>query len=298
MVGQRAHARVRGDHGRTREPHGVEHRVLRDVRDVDQDAEPVHLRDDLLAELAHAAVLGLGVAEVLARRRRVGDVVVPAVRERDVARAELVVGLEQREVAADDVAVLDADRGDELAARVDALDVVRGVGQLDLLRAELLRQPVDRLELRHRVGLRLLVVLRRPLRLADVDDEEGGVEPALAHLGDVDLPLEPLAGIDLLGGEVERDVVVRVDGEHALVDLARLLDERDFVVAGGARERRERERQREGSGRLHACLRCESVGASVRRAGRTRGLGPGPESGAGARACDPPARLARGHGAP
>src|SRR5690606_11331711 len=122
---------------------------LLDALPIYHDAEPVHLGDDLLTELAQPIVLGLAVAEVLTRRGGVRDVVVAAVRERDVTRAEAVVLLEQREVLADDEAVLDADRGDELALPVDALDVVRGVRDLDLVRVHLGRA-VDRTELRER----------------------------------------------------------------------------------------------------------------------------------------------------
>src|SRR5690606_21397919 len=112
-------------------------------------AAPVHLGDDLLTELAPPIVLGLAVAEALTRRGGLREVVVAAVRERDVTRAEAVVLLEQREARADDEAVHEADRGDELALPVDALDVVRGVRDLDLVRVHP-GHAVDRAELRER----------------------------------------------------------------------------------------------------------------------------------------------------
>src|SRR5690606_4196935 len=68
VVGERARARVAGDHRRLGNAHRVHHRGLGDVRDVHHDAEPVHLGDDLLTELAQPIVLGLAVAEVLTRR--------------------------------------------------------------------------------------------------------------------------------------------------------------------------------------------------------------------------------------
>jgi hypothetical protein len=70
--------------------------------------------------------------------------------------------------------------------------------------------------------------------LADVDDEEGGVEAAFDHLGQVDLRVEPL-GVVLLGGEVGgRDVVVRIERDHPIVNGARLFHQR---LVGGRRGR-------------------------------------------------------------
>src|SRR5690606_13112393 len=137
----------------------------------------------------------------------------------------------------DHVAVLDPDRGDELPAPVDPLDVRGAVCQLDLVRIQLVRHPADRVELRHRLLFRTLVVLGRAFRLADVDDEERRVQPALAHLRQVDLEVPPDAGVHLLGRVVEGDVDVRVEGEDAVVDLARPGD--DLVLRDGGRAPRD-----------------------------------------------------------
>ncbi len=64
------------------------------MRHVDHDAEPVHLGDDPLAELADPAVLRVLVAELRSGLSGVCDVVMPAVGERDVAGAQIVVLLE------------------------------------------------------------------------------------------------------------------------------------------------------------------------------------------------------------
>ena len=101
-----------------------------------------------------------------------------------------------------------------------------GERELDLFRRDLLRQVMDRVELRDRLLVGAVVALRRQRSLADVDDEERGVEAALLHLREVDLRVEPLRVV-LLPREVLRiDVVVRVERDDAVVNGARLLDER------------------------------------------------------------------------
>ena len=129
-------------------------------------------------ELADAVVLGFLVAQVRARLRRVGDVVMAVVGKCHITRAEIVIALQQGEIPADHVTVLDADRRHQLALGVDTLDIVGRVGQFDQVRVHLPGHPVDGVELRHGIGLRPGVVLRSALGLADVDDEESRVESA------------------------------------------------------------------------------------------------------------------------
>ena len=143
-----------------------------------------------------------------------------AVGQRDVAGTEFVVALEEREIITNDVPVLDADGGDELTGRVDAFDVVSGVGQLDEIRIYLVHHAVDRIELRHCIGFRLRVVLRRPFSLTHKNDKKPDVESTRTHLFEIDLA-DTVQRIDGLGREVERDIVVTVDGDHRVVnDLA------------------------------------------------------------------------------
>ena len=97
-------------------------------------------------------------------------------------------------------------------------------------------QVMHRVELRDRLLVGAVVAFGRQRPLADVDDEERGVEAALVHLRQVDLRVEPLRVV-LLAREVLRiDVVVRVERDHAIVNGARLLDQRG--VGGGLRDRR------------------------------------------------------------
>ena len=59
------------------------------------------------------------------------------------------------------------------------------------------------IELRDRLLVGVVEAFRRERPLADVDDEEGGVEPAGDHLGQVDLVAEVLRVV-AFGGEVGR----------------------------------------------------------------------------------------------
>jgi hypothetical protein len=76
------------------------------------------------------------------------------------------------------------------------------------------------------------VALRRAWSLADVDGEEGHVVPARLHLVEVDLGVHRLR-VSLGRGVIARDVLVRVDREHALVDGAGARDECGVVGRGG-----------------------------------------------------------------
>ena len=219
-VGERRGARVRGDDRRGRQLGRLQHGVPRDVRDVHQDAETVQLGDHFPAELADPAVFRLRIPEVLPRIAGIGDVVVSVVDEAEVAGAELVVLLEQRQVLADREAVLDPDHRDQLPLGVDPFRVVRAIGDLDDVRMHR-SGAVDGVELGHRPLPGRFVVLGRPLALAEIDDEEPHVEAALLHPRVVHLEvLVDVSGVHLVGGVVEGDVNVGVEGHHRVVDAA------------------------------------------------------------------------------
>ena len=152
-------------------------------------------------------------------------------RLRYCARAPLVVLGQQREIASDDIAVLDADRRDQLTRTVDALDVVRRVRDLDEIRVHPLGHAVDGVELGDRPFAGLLVPFGCSARLAHVDDEEADVQSARAHLLQVHLAVG-VERVDGIGGEVEGNVVVRVDRQHVVVDApgARLHPDADVVL--------------------------------------------------------------------
>ena len=111
--------------GASRDANRVFHRVRRDVAEVDEHAEPVHLAHDLFAERRQP---------VEHRRvgRRVGPRDVLRVRQRHVARAEAVEHAQRAERAVDRVPAFHADERRDLALLEDALDVVGGQRQLEV----------------------------------------------------------------------------------------------------------------------------------------------------------------------
>ena len=111
----------------------------RDVREVDQHPQAVHLAHHLRAEAGEAAVLGLV-------GRGVGPVAVRRVGERHVARAGGVELAQDGERVLDGVAALHADQRGHLAGAMDAHDVVGGVGHLERVGVAL-GQPVDDVDL-------------------------------------------------------------------------------------------------------------------------------------------------------
>ena len=107
VVGDGSRRRVRRDDRRLRQRDGLQVRLLRRVREVDHEADAVHLGDRLLAELAQPVVQPLAVALAGVR---VGELAVAVVRQRQVAAAAVVELLDARQVGADRVGVLDADQ--------------------------------------------------------------------------------------------------------------------------------------------------------------------------------------------
>ena len=84
-----------------------------------------------------------------------------------------------------------------LPFRRDARHVGGRQGQLDLVGRDLLGQPMDGVELGDRLLVGLVVARWRELTLADIDDEERGVEAALDHLRQVDLRRQVLRVVAL-----------------------------------------------------------------------------------------------------
>ncbi len=163
----------------------------------------------------------------------IGELAVAVVSQGEIAGAPLREPLDVGEVGAELVAVLDADQDDLLPGGGDATGVVRAPGQTDPVGGERGDQAVDGVELLERgrggprVGRGAEV-----LALADVDDQEGGVEPPILHGRDVDLGREP-GGIASVGREVGRiDVDVGIEGENPLMDGAGARDQVGFLGVG------------------------------------------------------------------
>ena len=115
---------------------------------------------------------------------------------------------------------------------------------------------MHRLELGHRLLICIVVTLWRERALPDVDDEEGGVEAAFNHLGEIDLRVEALRVVLLPREVLGIDVVMRIERDDALVNGARPLDER-FVCRAGLAKRADFTRdnqQGNGGGKAHTAV--------------------------------------------
>ena len=115
-----------------------------ELRDVDNQPHPVHFRHDLLAERAQPSVFG-----AYRVGRRVADIIVRRVGQAYVTDPHVIVGFDQGKVAANAIAVFDADGEHPLPRGMNSLHVVGTIDDLNLLRAHLLSDPVDGVELVH-----------------------------------------------------------------------------------------------------------------------------------------------------
>ena len=171
-VSARAHEweKMTGARGRVQR---VVHGGDRDVRQVDEHAEALHLRHDLAAEVRQAAAVRLV-------GRGVGPADVVVVRQRHVADAKGVQRAEHAERAVDAVAALRAEQGGDLARLERRLHVVGGQRELEAARVGG-DHPVHHVD---------LLEDRRHGRVAreagrDVDRPELAADPALHQARDV-----------------------------------------------------------------------------------------------------------------
>jgi hypothetical protein len=230
--------RVREDHRGLAHPQGVLHGIRRNVRQIDQHAQPVHLGDHPFAEFGHALVPGFVGGGV-------GPVQGFGVRQRQVADAELIVGPQHAERIVDGVPALDADQRGDLAAFANIQDVLDAISHLEIVRIGP-DEAVDHVDL-------LQCLLDGGAGLARTHRDVGGPElradaalaqpgnvgvQALLRPGDVNL-LERQVGLHaVLPGQV----VVAVDQQGFLVDLERgfgEFDGADGLVVGRQRRLQE-----------------------------------------------------------
>ena len=201
-VVQRPRGGMREDDGRLRDAQRVVHRLRRDVRQVDQHAQPVHLTHDFLAEAREPAVGGGAGGAV---RPVQGHVV----RERHVAHAQVVVRAQRAQRVLDGVAALDPERGPDLPRPQRLLHIVRGQrpDELRVARDDLPRD-VDLLELDPRVVLELRLARR-------VDGPE--LSAQVAGLDAREIGVAGRARAQVVGGDVARRRRALADGPGQVV---------------------------------------------------------------------------------
>jgi hypothetical protein len=224
---------MREDHRRLRDADRVAHRVGVRVREIHQHPDPVHLVDDLLAELRQTPVAGRRVH----RGVRPGGVAV--VRQRHVAHAQAVVHAQQREGILDRVSALRAQHPADPAGRLGRADV-RGRGR-ECERVRITRdhatRDVDLLELGAReVRLRLARGVHGPEYRADA------ARPQARNIG---LAVRGRLRADVVGLDVAgrrlgpanrpRQIVVPVEEDGFREHFPRVLERGIGVCAAGAK---------------------------------------------------------------
>jgi hypothetical protein len=215
---------MRGDDGGARRLDGGERRRAGGVRDVDHHPEIVRAGDSGAAERTQALMLAAFVirlvGKLLLRLRAVGEIVVAIVNEAEIARAEIIVEIEQGGFARNRIAVLDADQRDAFLLFMKAADIGGGEREADLILVLNIRHAADGGELGQRLRGRFRIAEGAPLGLRDIDDEEDGIETAVAHPRQVDLHGPGVAErrVVFLRTEEARNVDMRVDGDDALMD--------------------------------------------------------------------------------
>ena len=220
---------------------GLQHGVARDVRDIDQHAEPVQLGDRGAAERAEAAMLGRRVAQVGARIAGIRQRVVAVVRQRQIARAERPEARQPRQVVAHREAVLHRRHDRQHAVALGRVDLVGGDG--DARGDAVLAAPHAADRMQHGDGAleRGGLAFGRARGLRHVGDEAAGGEAAALHLRQID----PARAVqERIGAGRPGDVDVRVEGQQAAMQRKRVGGD---CVVHGADARRYR-RDAEGAG--------------------------------------------------
>lgn len=151
------------------------------------------------------------------------------------------------------IAILDPDHRDLLALSHKPTNVVGRECETNLVRSDLLRQSVDRVELRDRLRVRVVEARLGQVSLPHIHDHPRHVEPTRVHLGQVHL-IPEVRRIIPLGGEVRcADIVVRVERDYALMNALGMSQEICFRLDGrrigcsAARREKCHGRKREGS---------------------------------------------------
>ena len=124
-------------------------------------------------------------------------------------------------------------------------DVCGRQRQPDLVRRNVFRQAMNRVEFGDGLPVGIVVAFRRERPLADVDDHEGDIHVALDHLRQINLRRQTHRVIAFRRELARLDVVVRVDLDHAIVNPFRFCDQCGFRGWGAGRLRRDLKRNRE-----------------------------------------------------
>src|SRR5579884_801948 len=126
MIGQRSRIAVREENWCPCHLEGSAHRFGRNVAEIDEHADPVHLIDYGSAKLVDPVVLGIVGCTV-------GKLVILEMRQRHVTRTKIIELPQRREAAANLVSAFNADKRSNPAGLVNANDVIGGAGELEVI---------------------------------------------------------------------------------------------------------------------------------------------------------------------
>ena len=192
MIDERAGGGVGKDDRRLAHRERRLHGFGRDMAQIDEHAEPVHFPHHLDAERRQAMMRGVSVAESAQSVLRV-------VRQRHIARAEVVHLPQHGEGVVDLMAAFDADQRGDLSGLVDAAHIGGGVGDLEIVRIAR-RHALHQIDLLegdlHRFGPLMSTGTHtdqncpptRPARRRGISVMSGGLRPAAAGSSTCRLP--------------------------------------------------------------------------------------------------------------
>ena len=205
MGAEGAGAAVAAHDGHTADVEGVVEAALGGMAEIDEDAETVHLGDDLTAEGTDAAMGGGALG-------RVADIVVAVVAEGHIDDAAVGEMAQSLDGAVEGDAVLDAEHDALQSLALVTPQVVGGACQ-GYAAGILAHHRLDLVE-------DLIGIFRGVLRgLGEVGDHDGGILTAFVHLMEIDEDaLVALLDAHALGEE-HRGVAVGVEGEHTVMEL-------------------------------------------------------------------------------
>ena len=224
--------------GRLGQVEHVAHRGGRDMGEIHQHAQAIHLPNHLAPEFGETVVAG-GV------QRRVGPVEGHVVGQRHVAGAQIVVGAQRAKGVLDGVAALHAEQGGDAAPFEAALDVFGGQRQRQAVGVTRHDAPGDVELLQLHLGKATVLDLTR-----DIDGPELGPHLALGQPGQIGVPfgclpqvvVQHVPGSILALPDLPGQVVMSVDQGSGAQELLGPLQSLVLGLGGDARRHEEGEK--------------------------------------------------------
>ena len=236
MVIDRLAPRMGQQHRRRGQGQQVVQHLVRTMRRIGHDTQPVHVLEQLLAQRTKPAITRL------LRRvgRTVGKLVMREMGKAHHPHAHVVEGLEQADILTQRIGIFDRHIDDPLARRRDR----RGVLRLQCQR-EIGRVRRHHLADRHAPHQREIARLGKPLDrqrpLPRIDGPETAIQPALLHARQIDLGIVAMHAMFLVDRPVRQ--VERRGRVEMAVERQQLLMQLLHLLGHGLRRHRDREQR-------------------------------------------------------